>query len=217
VRAILIEANGTEESPVDHRRAREIVLAWINDLPIEAELDDAALHAAPTRLDNDVVKEAFHTLASAPETTSEEFEMFVAGNYRKFLAKTEHLSARQAAKRARPDLDSWQAEATNRRGLLLFTWNLLKDLSPFVLIGAIGLAVLGVYFFAVSRAVQWLLSGGTFTPSPLADAVVVGISFVGFVSGLIVMVRWNNNSVLGYLVVWIGIPFGVAFAVHGLI
>src|SRR5688500_16534883 len=96
-------------------RAREIVLAWLNKVPIEGMLDDDAMSRVERPPDAAEIREAFRTLATGPETTTEEFAMFVAGNYRMFVAQTERLSAREAAKRAKLDLDAWEAEAEARR------------------------------------------------------------------------------------------------------
>src|SRR5687768_2016080 len=100
---------------MDVRRAHEIVLAWLNKVPIEAELDDDAMSGVQPPPNPEELREAFRTLATAPELTTEEFAGFVAGNYRMFVAQTERLSARAAARRAQPDLDAWQSEAEARR------------------------------------------------------------------------------------------------------
>ena len=199
---------------MDVRRARGIVLAWVNKVPIEAMLDDHAMSVVQRPPNTDEVREAFRTLATAPGITTEEFAMFVAGNYRMFVAQTERLSAREAARRAKPDLDAWQSEAEARRSGARLLWNILKDLSPYLVIGGIILAIYASYAMLALRVVDdWLLPPTTRHPV-LLDIAVFGISFVVTIAVMLledrrkVVQSWWSYPVL------LGVPWAVALALH---
>ena len=146
---------------------------------------------------HDEIREAFRTLATAPETTTEEFGGFVAGNYRTYVAQTEHLSTREAAKRAKPDLDAWEAEAEARRSAARSIWNILMDLSPYLVIAGIILAVYAGYSLLASRVIDERLFPPKSRHDVLLDVAVFGISFVVTIAG-IVMTDKKNISAGGY-------------------
>ena len=198
---------------MDRARANEIVLAWLNKVPIEAELEDDAMSRTDRPPNHDEIREAFRTLATAPETTTEEFAGFVAGNYRMFVAQTERLSDREAAKRAKRDLDAWEAEAEARRSAARSIWNILMDLSPYLVIGGIILGVYAGYSLLASRLIDERLLAPSTGHVVLLDVAVFGISFVVTVAGIVITDKKNISGWL-WATLLFGVPWAVALALH---